>query len=98
MVKKRDCCDVCGGADGWILDTVVDHDSGLITSAERPCQACAQRRSQELAVPQLGRPRTHSSKQRGRSRRRLSKLAAGLQRRRSDATTPAAKDHKRHAA
>jgi hypothetical protein len=42
-----DKCSACGSTDndGWLLETVVDHETNLVTSREVACTACEARKA-----------------------------------------------------
>lgn len=50
MAKREDLCHGCGDASGWVLETVIDHDSGYITSEKVPCTACSRETQPEPAA------------------------------------------------
>jgi hypothetical protein len=47
-----DRCRACGSTDnnGWLLETVIDYDTNLVTSREVPCAACGARRAEAVAA------------------------------------------------
>jgi hypothetical protein len=42
-----DKCQACGSTDndGWLLETVIDYETNLVSSREVPCAACEARKS-----------------------------------------------------
>jgi hypothetical protein len=49
-----DKCRACGSTDnnGWLLETVIDYETNLVTSREVPCAACETRRTEPVPVQQ----------------------------------------------
>ncbi|TVT52809.1 hypothetical protein FNH05_12465 [Amycolatopsis rhizosphaerae] len=70
-----DRCGICGSDknDGWSLETVIDHSTGLVTSRELPCEACLNRttlhsHSAKLRQRRGGKPRETVQTRRTRAR------------------------------
>jgi hypothetical protein len=42
-----DKCQACGSTDnnGWLLETVIDYETNLVSSREVPCSACEARKA-----------------------------------------------------
>jgi hypothetical protein len=47
-----DKCQACGSTDndGWLLETVIDYETNLVTSREVPCVACETRKAEQVPV------------------------------------------------
>jgi hypothetical protein len=62
MTDVHGRCTTCDSTDGWLLETVVDHDNGFITSQQVPCPVCLTPQAQSDSAPEP--LRRHSPKRR----------------------------------
>ncbi|EHR50144.1 hypothetical protein SacmaDRAFT_1878 [Saccharomonospora marina XMU15] len=62
MATGKVKCGICGDGSGWLLETVIDAENGLVTSREVPCDACLVH-----SRPAAGRQIRHHSGIRGRA-------------------------------
>ncbi|GLY64831.1 hypothetical protein Atai01_14500 [Amycolatopsis taiwanensis] len=62
MSEMTSPCQICGsrGNDGWLLAPLIDYNTGLVTSREVSCEACANRKTLARDTPRrrLVRKRT----------------------------------------
>ncbi|ASR33802.1 hypothetical protein BAY61_01035 [Prauserella marina] len=80
MARRADLCRDGGNAGGWLLDTVIDHETGLVTSEQVPCKACSTRPAR--SVPSTVHQPRPGDRARKRPSARLKDAAAAWLRRR----------------